>query len=342
MRAVRLVRIGEPLVEQQVPMPAVGDDEVLVRVKAAGICHSDAHYRAGTSRIQSLPVSLGHEVAGVIEQVGSGVTSRKVGDRVCLHYLVTCGVCPACSAGNEQFCATGQMLGKQRNGGYAEYTVVPARNAIPLPDEVPFEQGAIMMCSSATAFHALVKSGLNPGETVAIVGAGGLGMSAIQLARAFGALDVFVIDINDKKLAQAEQYGAIAVNAAACDPVAEVMRLTDGRGVDVALELVGLPQTMEQSVELLACFGRAVMVGITDRSFRVNSYRDLIGKEAMVLGSNDHLLGELTVLTEYVRRGLLKLDGVVTRTVPLQAGAINDVLDALDRFSGDVRVVITP
>ena len=342
MKAVRLIQPNQPLAMQDVPVPPVGPNDVLVRVKAAGVCHSDAHYRAGVSPVHPLPLTLGHEIAGVIEQVGSEVTNVKVGDRVCLHYMVTCGDCLYCTRGSEQFCTSGQMLGKDRDGGYAETISLPARNAFPLPDEIPFEHGAIMMCSSATSFHALRKGRLGPGESVAVFGVGGLGMSAVQLARAFGALDVYAVDINPHKLKMAEGFGAIPVNAAEADPVAEIKRLTGGRGVDVALELIGLPLTMRQAVASLAVFGRAVMVGLTDQTIEVAPYGDLILREAEVLGSSDHLAQELPPLIELARRGTLDLSGVVTDTLPLDADAINETMDRLERFGGDVRVVITP
>ncbi|MGC9335981.1 MAG: alcohol dehydrogenase catalytic domain-containing protein, partial [Anaerolineae bacterium] len=246
MKAVQLVAIGQPLELRQVPVPEIDDRDVLVRVKAAGICHSDVHYRAGTSPVGPLPMTPGHEVAGVVEEVGAQVANLGVGDRVCLHYLITCGDCAYCALGSEQFCVEGSMIGKYRDGGYAEYIAVPARSAVHLPEEIPFEQGAVMMCSSATSFHALRKGRLEAGETVAVFGIGGLGMSAIQLARTMGALDVYAVDINEKRLAMAEGFGAIPVNAAVSDPISKIRQLTNGRGVEVALELIGLPQTMKQ------------------------------------------------------------------------------------------------
>ena len=342
MKAVRLVKPGQPLEMQEVPVPHWGVNDVLVKVKAAGICRSDMHYRTGASTVPNLPRTLGHEVAGVIEEVGAEVGNVQVGDRVCLHYLVTCGDCRYCAMGSEQFCTTGSMIGKYQDGGYAEYIVVPSRNAVPLPDDIPFEQGAIMMCSSATSFHALNKAGLKPGESVAVFGVGGLGISAVQLARAFGALDVYAVDINADKLRLAESYGAIAVNASTADPVAEIKRLTDGQGVDVALELVGLRQTIEQAVHSLGVFGRAVLVGIAEQPFEIHSYHDIIPKEAQIIGCSDHLLQELPLLVELVRRGALDLSSVITRTVPLDAEAINAALDDLEVFGPEVRTVITP
>jgi len=342
VKAVRLVAVGQPLQMQEVSWPIVGERDVLVRVKAAGICHSDVHYRAGASPAGPLPLTLGHEVAGMVEKTGAQVAHVKAGDRVCVHYLVTCGDCAYCSRGNEQFCVKGKMIGKHCDGGYAEYMVMPARSVVILPDEIPFEQGAALMCSSSTCFHALRKARMQAGETVAVFGAGGLGMSAIQLAKAFGALEVYAVDIVEEKLELAERYGAIPVNATQTDPVAEIRRLTKGRGVDVALELVGLPQTMRQAMLSLTVLGRAALVGLTQKSFEVYPYTELLGKEAEVIGSSDHLFSELPFLLEFARRGLLDLSDVITRTVSLDAKAINAALDELERFGGNVRTVITP
>lgn len=342
MRAIRLVEAHYPLQMQEIPVPTIGDGDVLVRVRAAGICHSDVHYRAGTAHVEPLPRTLGHEIAGIVEQVGSRVTTVRVGDRVCVHYVLSCGECYYCSTGNEQFCPRGSMVGRFVDGGYAEYVAVPAHNVVPLPDEIPFEHGAVLMCSSATVFHALRKSRLTGGETVAIYGIGGLGVSAIQLAYAFGALDVYAVDINADKLRLAEKYGAIAVNASVSDPVAEIRSLTRGKGVDVALEVIGLPLTMKQAVQSLAPMGRAVVAGVSDRPLEVDTYRELIGREGEVIGTNDHRLQELPLLLELARRGKLKLAEVVTRTVPLDADAINEVMDKLEQFRSDVRTVIVP
>lgn len=342
MKAVQMIGVGQPLELRDIPVPEIGERDILVRVRAAGICHSDVHYRAGRSPVRPLPMTLGHEVAGVVEQIGAHVTSVGVGDRVCLHYNITCGDCYYCSTGNEQFCPQVLMLGHYTSGGYAEYIAVPARNAIMLPDEIPFEQGATLMCASATAFHALRKSRLKAGETAAIIGVGGLGMSAIQLAKAFGALDVFAVDINAEKLKLAAHYGAIPVNAREVDPVAEIRKLTNGRGVDVAIELIGLPQTMQQTVRCLGVLGRAVIAGISDRPLEIDTYRELLGNEAEIIGSNDHLLQELPLLVEMARRKVLDTSRIVTRVVPLDADAINATLDALEHFSGDVRTVIVP
>ncbi|MFL6540227.1 MAG: alcohol dehydrogenase catalytic domain-containing protein [Chthoniobacterales bacterium] len=341
MKAVRLTQIGAPLAEQEIDRPNVGPSDVLVRIKAAGICHSDAHYRAGVSSTGILPLTLGHEIAGVVEEIGARVRNFATGDRVCLHYLVTCGECEHCRNGTEQFCRTCQMLGKHRDGGYSEFIALPERSVFRLPEEIPFEQGAILMCSSATSLHALIKARLKPGETVAVFGLGGLGVSALQLARGLGSGQIFAVDINPRKLELATRFGAIPVDASSSDPVAQLRDLTGGRGVDVALELVGLPLTMRQAVQSLAILGRAALVGLTQRPLELSPYSEILNKEAEVIGVSDHLASEIPVLLDFVRSGKLQLSGDIIRTVPLQAEAVNAVLDGLETFGDDVRVVIT-
>jgi len=342
MKAVRLVEIGKPLQMQDIPIPKLDENDVLVEIKAAGICHSDVHYRAGTSPVGPLPQTLGHEIAGIIREKGSEVKNLKVGDRVCIHYLLSCGRCYFCAKGNEQFCKEGMMIGKHCDGGFAEYIAVPSRNVFPLPPEISFEEGAILMCSSSTSLHALHKAKLKPGESVAIFGAGGLGISAIQLAKAFGAIEVYAVDIDEYKLKIAEKYGAFPINSKKEDPVDKIYRLTGGKGADVALELVGLPEAMKQAVRSLAIFGRAVLVGITDRSFEIYPYKEIINKEAEIIGCSDRLLQELPLLIELTRRKKLDLSQVITEKIPLEADAINKAMDRMEKFDGGIRTVILP
>src|SRR5262245_57452419 len=238
MRAVQLTEIGKALADADITIPEIGSSDVLIRVAAAGICHSDAHYRAGISKIDHLPLTLGHEIAGTVERVGKDVRNVYRGDRVCVHYLVSCGSCEFCVRGLEQFCRSGQMIGKHRDGGYAEFIKAPGANALPLPDQIPLETGAIMMCSSATALHALKKARFKAGESIAIFGFGGLGFSALQLARAFDCGDIYVVEINPVKLASAASMGAMAIDARSADPVEQIKEATAGTGVDVAVELI--------------------------------------------------------------------------------------------------------
>ena len=342
MKAVRLVQVGKTLEESDIPIPEIGSSDVLIRVVAAGICHSDAHYRAGISKIDNLPVTPGHEVAGWIEKIGTDVTHVTRGDRVCVHYLAHCGSCEFCIRGLEQFCRSGQMIGKHRDGGYAEFIKVPGASLFPLPDEIPFEVGAIMMCSSATALHALKKVRFKAGESIAIFGFGGLGFSALQSARAFDCEDVYVVEINPAKLASAASMGAIAIDARAGDPVEQISEATAGTGVDVALELIGSAKTMRQAVLCLGPLGRAALVGLTAESMSIHPYTELINKEAEIIGVSDHLATELPALIEFVRRGQLRFPPETLRAVDLAAAQINAALDALQDSIDHVRTVIVP
>jgi D-arabinose 1-dehydrogenase-like Zn-dependent alcohol dehydrogenase len=340
MRAVQLTKIGKPLEDADVAIPEIGPSDVLIQIAAAGICHSDVHYRAGISKIDRLPLTLGHEIAGRVEKVGVQVANLAAGDRVCVHYLVTCGRCDFCKRSLEQFCRGGQMIGKHRDGGYAEFIKVPGANAFPLPNEIPFGAGAIMMCSSATAFHALNKARFKAGESIAIFGFGGLGFSALQLARALDCGDVYVIDINPAKLASAASMGAIAIDGRAADTVEQIKEATAGIGVDVALELIGSAKTMRQAVLCLGLLGRAALVGLTAESMSIHPYTELINKEAEIIGVSDHLATELPALIEFARSGRLQFPPERLRVVELNAAQINAALDALQDSIDHVRTVI--
>lgn len=342
MHAVQLTQVGAPLSDRDVPRPIAGPGEIVVKVEAAGVCHSDAHYRSGTSPVAFTPLTLGHEVAGTVAETGEGVSDVSPGDRVALHYLVSCGVCDMCAQGLEQFCRSGRMIGKHRDGGLAEYIVVPAQNAVPIPQEVGSEAAAIMMCSSATAFHAIRRAGLSAGESVAVFGVGGLGISAVQLAKIAGASTVFAVDVDRDKLKKAEGYGAIPVNAGAEDAADQLTRLTAGTGVDVSLEFAGLPKTQTQAVAALAVHGRAALAGITDQSFSLSSYGHLLNREAAVYGVSDHLRSELFILMQFCARRLLDLDSVIAARIGLDSSQINKALDELQHFRGLTRTVVLP
>ena len=341
MKAVQLVEIDKDLENKEIPTPVPKSDEVLVRIKAAGICHSDVHYRDGVSSVGYLPIALGHEIAGVIEHKGENVTDFNIGDRVCLNYMITCGKCKFCVQGTEQFCVEGKMIGKDVNGGYAEYIAVPTRGVFKLPDSVSFEHAAVMMCSSSTSLHALRKTRFKSGESIAIFGLGGLGISALQLAKASEAGVIYAIDIDTGKLEIAKEMGAIPINAQIIDPVEKIMELTNGEGVDVALELIGLPLTMNQGVRALARFGRLGLVGITADNFDINSY-EAICREKEIIGVSDHLLSEIPFLLKLAEQGKLDLSKVVTKTVSLEAYSINETHHQLKIYEAEFRTVIIP
>lgn len=338
MKALQIVGYDEPLAVTHRPLPDPRHGEVTVRIEAAGICRSDVHYRSGTRPVPKLPLVPGHEIAGTIAAAGRGAGDLEVGDRVALHYLVTCGGCRHCRRGAEQFCEVGQMLGLDRQGGYAEAITVPARNSHRIPDGVSTAAAAVMMCSTVTSLHALRRGRVEPGTSVAIIGAGGLGLSAVQLARVLGADPVLAIDVDTERLALASDLGATAIDGTV-DPVQVVVEASEG-GVDVAIELVGSSDLMRKAMAMLRPGGRAVAVGITDSEFGLDPYRDLVKREVEILGTADHLAPEVDEVLDMAWRGTIDVDRLITGTVPLEADAVNAALDRLERFGPGVRTVI--
>jgi 2-desacetyl-2-hydroxyethyl bacteriochlorophyllide A dehydrogenase len=302
MHAVRLTQLGSPLINDDIDEPSAGPGEAVVEIRAAGICHSDAHYRAGGGTV-ALPLTLGHEIAGVIAG-----TDR----RVALHYLHD----------------DGRMLGKEVDGGYAERIVVPAANLVPIPDGLPFDAAAVMMCSTATAYHALRLASLRAGESVAIIGFGGLGASAAQLAKVMGASQVFAVDRVRDKLDLAQSFGAIP---------AAVEELTE---IDIALDFAGHPPTTLAALRSLRRGGRIMIVAINLRELAIDPYRDVLANERHIIGVSDHTRDELVELLAMAAQGLLDMTRVITRRVPLDAAAINGVLDDLDAGTAHLRTVI--
>lgn len=317
MRAVRLTRIRSPLEDADLPSGQPGPGEIAVDIRAAGICHSDVHYRDDEGRAR-LPVTPGHEIAGVIRATGDGLDAWAPGDRVALHYLMP----------------DGAMLGKERDGGWAETIVVPAANAVRIPDEVPFDQAAVMMCSTSTAWHALKLSGLRPGQSLGILGFGGLGVSAAQLGRVLQAGRIIAVDIVDSKLRLAERWGAFAVDGRGPGLASAL------HGLDVVLDFAGHTPTTLSALRALAPGGRLIFVGINLRRLEIDPYSDLLCQERHLIGSSDHTYDELIELMELARSGKIDLANAITRTVPLSAIAIGEVLDDLRRGTEHLRTVI--
>lgn len=300
MRAVRLVAPNTPLAEVEIPDVTPSPGEVVVEVRACGVCHSDAHYRAGFGSVE-VPRTLGHEVAGVV---------RGTGERVAVHYL------------REQ----GEMIGKQCDGGYAESIAVPAANLVPIPDNVSFEAAALMMCSTATAYHALRVGDFEPGMRVLLLGFGGLGVSALQLSLALGAKSVGIVDVVPEKIAAAERMGGVAA--------------TDLRGFDLALDFTGRPEVATAALRGLAPKGRLVLIALSEAPITFNPYRDVLCDERSIRGCSDHLRSELFELMDLAASGRIDIAQAISSRIPLDAAAINDALDQLDRGTAHLRQVI--
>jgi alcohol dehydrogenase, propanol-preferring len=319
MKAARLHRIHKKLSLDRIPVPKISASDVLIDVRASGICHSDINYCDGVAPVAKLPIILGHEIAGEVAEKGARVESLEIGDRVVVHYVSSCGRCRYCRSERENLCVKYEMIGKDVDGGFAEYSCVPATSTVPLPYGIPFEQGAIMGCAVSTAYHALNRGRLKRGETVGVIGVGGLGMHAVQLAKKiFHASQVVAVDRFDWKLKHAKRFGATAVvNVENQDATTAMGRLTDGVFADVVVDFVGREKTIRQGIDLVAKGGRLVIVGIGAKSVTISPYESLIGKEMEIVGVDDHLKSELIQLIDLAKSRKLDLSHSVTHRVAL-------------------------
>jgi alcohol dehydrogenase, propanol-preferring len=326
MKAMVLPAFGAPLELRTVPRPTVGPNDVLVRVRAAGVGLTVVIMTANPGRVTSFPRIPGHEVAGEVAEVGAEVTTVAVGERVVCHFYLTCGVCRFCRSGRETLCTTFRgFVGQACDGGYAEYVVVPARNVTPIPAGVSDVDAAIASDAIATPYHACREEArVGPGDTVLIVGAGGgVGIHGVQMAKLCGGW-VVGVDITDDKLDAATAAGADAVvDGRSDDLAARVRALTDGRGVDAAIDFVAARETLETSLAALARGGRLVIIGSrppavfgVEATFRVDPGRMLYDM-LEIHGSRYVTLTEIQQTLELLRLGRLR--PIVSRTFPLEA-----------------------
>ena len=316
MKAVRYHGPGQPFRLDEVPRPVPAPGEVLVRVTAAGMCHTELHFRSGLLDLGVAPMTLGHEIVGRIEAVGDGVPADRVGERVIVYYYVGCGVCEHCRVGDEHLCPNLRAEhGFISDGGYAEYVRAPARNAVLLPDTVSDADAAPIGCGVTTAVHAANLAELRAGEWATVYGIGGVGLGLVQLARARGAR-VIAVSRTAAKLDRARELGAEYVVDASGGAVADRVReITGGRGADVVFECVGTAETMPQASAALGRRGRLVFVGYSEASFSVHPIQ-LVVFEQKVLGSVGTTLDELYEAVDLVARGVVRT--VVDRTLPLE------------------------
>jgi 2-desacetyl-2-hydroxyethyl bacteriochlorophyllide A dehydrogenase len=344
MRAARFEGVGTPLTVQSIPVPLPGGDEVLVRVASTGLCGSDVHIAVeGITPTPYLPITLGHEIAGTVAAVGDAVTGWSAGERVCVFPVLFDGTCSSCLAGHSEICLDRRIVGIHADGGLAEYVAVPAKNLVAIPDGVPFEQASICTDAVITPFHALTDvARLGPGESVAVLGVGGLGLHAVQIAKLAGAAPVIAIDTRAAQLARAGDGGAdVVIDASRQSAVDEVMAATAGVGVDVAAEFVGAPSTIGQAVECLRTGGRAVLVGLGAEPITVLPPTAFVRRQLQVLGSYGGTLATLQRVLRLVTTGRLDLGRSITHRFALDDA--DQALRILHEKTGDPqRVVITP
>jgi succinate semialdehyde reductase (NADPH) len=353
MKAAVLSAIGGPITIEDIPTPSPKAGEVLVHVVACGVCHTDLHVVKGEVQFP-LPCVLGHEISGVVETVAPDVKTVQPGDTVVCSFIMPCGVCHYCVRGRDDLCETffamnrlrgtlydgtsrlyrsdGTALAMYSMGGLAEYAVVPASDVFPAPVSVPLTDACILGCAMMTAYGAVKhQARVQPNETVAVIGTGGVGSNVIQVAKTFGAGQIIAVDVRDDKLEAARGLGAThTVNAARQEAVAAVQTLTGGRGVDVAIEALGRPETVVNAFMMTRDGGRTVVIGIAPGTTTAGiEITRLVRRGIQLIGSyGSRVRTDMPDVLALAARGQVSASQPITRRYALaQADAAYDALN---------------
>jgi len=363
MKAAVLEKLGGSLQVQDIRPPKPRQGEVLIEVAACGVCHSDLHVIKGEIGFP-LPAVLGHEVSGTIEEVAPDVTHLKPGQRVVVSFILPCGRCDYCVRGRDDLCETffalnrtkgalfdgetrlfrhdGSPLAMYSAGGLAEQCVVPASAVFPIPDSLALEEACILGCAVPTAYGAVRhQAEVAPGQTIAVIGVGGVGSNIIQIARVFGASEVIAVDIRDEKLEAAKQLGATqGVNASRDDPVAKLRELTGGLGVDVVFEALGRPETVLNAFNAVHDGGKVVVVGLAKGNDAVPiEITRLVRRSITIKGSyGARMRSDVPDLIRLVAAGRVGILELVSRRYPLSQ--VGEAYAALDRGEVTGRAIV--
>ena len=316
MRAMVVKQWGQPFVLEERPDPTPGPGEAVLKVRAAGVGMTLLNMRSGRFGGET-PRIMGHELGGDIVAVGAGVANVKPGDRCAVYFYVNCGHCRWCHGGRETLCETfGGFVGVHRDGGFADYVCLPAGNFLPIPEGLDYEAAAVAADAVNTNWHCMrERARINPHDDVLLMGAGGgVGIHGLQIAKLFGAR-VIAVDVSEEKLELCRQWGADAtINARAINDIsAEVRRLTDGKGVEAAVDYVGHGETLQAAIDSLAVSGRAVAIGAGHGEAKISAVK-LLMHELIVTGSRHSTRAEFIETMELMARGTIK--PVVGERVP--------------------------
>lgn len=337
MRAVRFHGVGRPLAVEDVDRPRPGREDVLIDVAAAGVCGTELHFLDGLLTPARTPITLGHEVAGVVAEVGDAVEHVAVGDRVAVHYLHACGRCRWCRTGDDHLCdAPLGFLAFATDGGFAEQIVVPASATVPVPEGLDLAAAAVLCCSGTTALHAVDMAGVAPGATAVVYGTGGVGLALVQVLREAGARPIAVAR-NPERLALAQELGAEAtVNATTEDVAVAIRDATGGVGADVVFELVGTRETGAAALASLGKRGTLVYVGYSFDRVEIDPL-SLVVPEQRIVTSVGNRRSELVGALDLAARG-----GLVTRVTQHPLDDAGRVLDDLRAGRVVGRAVLIP
>jgi len=350
MRSARIVKTNKPLVIEDRAIPKPKNSEVLVRVKAAGICHSDLHlweggYRGAGGKFMKVedrgvkfPLTPGHEVSGIIEDIGESVIHFQKEDKVLIYPWIGDEMCHSCKAGDQHLCESPQTLGIYQDGGYADLILVPNYKHLIKLENIDFNSSASLACSGLTAYTSIKKSLAMPGETLLIIGAGGLGLMAVQIAKAITNSYILIMDVDDKKLKEAKKLGAdMTINSLSSDSVKAVKNLTNGKGCEVVVDFVNNNQTAPTAIEVLRKRGRYIMVGLFGGSLELNL--PLVPLRAFnITGAYTGTYNDLVELVGQVKKG--KLNSVVSRHYKIEEA--NQALEDLKSRKIVGRAVFNP
>ncbi|MFD1663589.1 zinc-dependent alcohol dehydrogenase family protein [Streptomyces caeni] len=345
MRAVVFERFGEWPEVREVADPRPAEDGVVVRVEATGLCRSDWHGWMGHDPDVALPHVPGHELAGVVEEVGALVTGWRAGDRVTVPFVCACGTCPSCAAGDQQVCERQTQPGFTHWGSFAQYVALERAdiNLVAVPDEMSFRTAASLGCRFATAFRAVVQQGrATAGEWVAVHGCGGVGLSAVMIAAASGAR-VVAVDVSPQALDLARKFGATeCVDARHTEDTAAAVRALTGGGAHVSLDALGSPQTCAASVNGLRRRGRHIQVGLLPSPTGTTPVpmAPVIALELEIIGSHGMAAHTYPPLLDMVRSGALRPELLVTSAIPLDAAP--EALAAMGKAPGRGVTVVEP
>jgi len=331
---------GKDVRIEQVPQPDPGPDEVLVRIKAVGICGSDLHAYEGISRRRTPPLIMGHEMAGEIVHVGENVGILRQRDAVVVYPILSCGECEYCRSGKENICRNMRFMGLHTPGGFAEHVAVPARNCYRLEPTIPFETASLAE-PFAVAVHVVNSLPIGVDDSVLIIGCGVIGSMIAQVGRLRTSGKIIVADIIDSRLDSAKKLGAdITINSKKRDVVEEVSKLTEGRGVDVSIEVVGIQTTVQQAVTSTKKGGTIIAVGLLERAMEIDMMR-VVSNELKLHGSyiyNDH---DFRTSLNLIADGKVEPLPYLTHIYPLE-----DALKGFEEMAIDkenvLKVILTP
>ncbi len=307
---------GKDIRIEDTPKPTVRSHDVLVRVRSVGICGSELHAYEGISKRRRPPLIMGHEFSGEITELGGNAEYLSEGDRVAVDPVIRCGACDQCLRGQGNVCRNLRLTGLHTSGAFAEYVSAPARNCHKLSDNVSFEEGSVAEPVSV-AVHAVNRTPIKLGDTVAVIGAGIIGLTVLQAAKLAGAARVFVTDILDYRLDFARRVGAdMTVNSAAENPVEKIRKATDGLGVDVALEAVGLEVTVRQAMEMAAIGGKLTIIGNLTKTMTLD-IQDAVLKEFDIKGSYCYTQEDFRRAVNFIEDRRIDAKSLITNVFPL-------------------------